>query len=89
MKLGKIWRHYRVRPGYWFAPKLFGWGGTPVTWQGWAVTALFVGLIALGVTQMPGTALRLAVAVPLILAFLWIVVTKTDRLGWHWGPDDR
>ncbi len=23
---------------YWFKPKRYGWGATPVTWQGWAVT---------------------------------------------------
>ena len=23
---------------YWFRPKRYGYGATPVTWQGWAVT---------------------------------------------------
>jgi hypothetical protein len=23
---------------YWFRPKRFGYGATPITWQGWAVT---------------------------------------------------
>ena len=23
---------------YWFKPKRYGYGATPVTWQGWAVT---------------------------------------------------
>ena len=23
----------------WFRPKTFGWGLTPITWQGWAYTA--------------------------------------------------
>lgn len=31
--------------GYWFKRKLYGWGWTPVTWQGWAVTLLFVGFV--------------------------------------------
>lgn len=26
----------------WFGPKRIGWGVRPQTWQGWAVTALFV-----------------------------------------------
>ncbi len=31
---------------YWFGPKTgFGWGLTPITWQGWAVTLLFIGAI--------------------------------------------
>ena len=44
LKQSREW--YRARPGYWFRPKLFGWGAVPVTWQGWAATLL---LIALGV----------------------------------------
>ena len=28
----------RVRPGYWFRPKRFGYGAVPATWQGWAAT---------------------------------------------------
>ena len=31
----------RVREGYWFAPKRYGYGAKPVTWQGWAVTLGF------------------------------------------------
>jgi hypothetical protein len=25
-------------PTYWFKPKRYGYGATPVTWQGWAFT---------------------------------------------------
>jgi membrane protein YdbS with pleckstrin-like domain len=25
-------------PRYWFRPKRFGYGATPTTWQGWALT---------------------------------------------------
>jgi hypothetical protein len=31
----------------WFGPKHgFGWGWTPITWEGWAVTAIFCVVIA-------------------------------------------
>jgi hypothetical protein len=26
----------------WFKRKIFGWGWTPVTWEGWAVIAMYV-----------------------------------------------
>ena len=29
----------------WFRPKTFGWGLTPITWQGWAYTGGWVGLL--------------------------------------------
>lgn len=30
----------------WFGRKRIGWGWSPRTWQGWAVTAGFVSLVA-------------------------------------------
>lgn len=34
--------------GYWFKRKMYGWGWTPATWQGWTVILLFlIALIAL------------------------------------------
>jgi hypothetical protein len=30
----------------WFRPKAIGWGLTPVSWQGWTYTALWVAAIA-------------------------------------------
>jgi hypothetical protein len=29
---------------YWFKPKRYGYGATPVTWQGWAVTRMALAL---------------------------------------------
>ncbi len=31
----------------WFAAKEYGWGWSPVSWQGWVITILFAGLYAL------------------------------------------
>lgn len=31
--------------GYWFKSKPFGWGWTPVTWQGWLIMVLYIALI--------------------------------------------
>jgi hypothetical protein len=90
VKLRRIKEHYRVRPGYWFAPKMFGLGATPVTWQGWLATLIFVAILFGAVLLMPRDVLKLAIAVPLVLAFMLLVWRKTDR-GWHWrwGPDEK
>ena len=29
----------------WFGPKRFGWGWTPITWEGWLVTVLFLAVV--------------------------------------------
>ncbi len=31
--------------GYWFKRKLYGWGWTPATREGWGILVLFAGLI--------------------------------------------
>lgn len=80
---------YRAQPGYWFRPKLFGWGAVPVTWQGWLAT---LGLIAVAI---PVAALIEArgviyagVLLPLIIAYVWLCWVKTDgEWKWRWGAD--
>ena len=38
-----------MRP--WFGPRRYGWGLTPVSWQGWVVTAAYVAAVfALAIT---------------------------------------
>ena len=34
-----------IRPGYWFKPKLFGFGATPATVAGWIATIAFTALL--------------------------------------------
>ena len=41
--LKEIIDYHKDNPqGYWFKRKLYGWGWTPVTWQGWLIIALYV-----------------------------------------------
>ena len=74
----------KVRPGYWFAPKAYGLGAVPATWQGWLATALFVlvaGIIA-NIAQYRSE-VWLWLLAPLTLAFIGLCWAKTDG-GWHW-----
>ncbi len=73
-----------VRPGFWFKPRAFGYGATPVTWQGWLVVTLFVLLTGLILRlAMPRHPLFLALLAPLTLALIWISWAKTDG-EWRW-----
>jgi LPXTG-motif cell wall-anchored protein len=78
---------------YWFKPKRYGYGATPATWQGWAVTLGTV-LAMVGVNAgLPSTGQHswtLAAVLgfdALALAFLFIVCRrKTEgELRWRWG----
>jgi len=80
--------HFRAREGYWFVPKGFGFGVTPVTWQGWAVMLGFPAALVATTRLMPAGVPRIIVYVALIAAFVVITANKTDGgLRWRWGND--
>jgi hypothetical protein len=82
---------------YWFRQKSIGYGATPNTWQGWAVTLVGVVLI-FGVVieslQITDQTQRFLFALPGIalvsLAMSVIAWLKTEG-GWRWrsGKDDN
>ena len=74
----------------WFAPKRYGYGATPVTWQGWALTFGFVALSVLLALALHNRPLQLiAIMVPLTVGFC-VICALTTRGGWRWrwGGDD-
>jgi hypothetical protein len=75
---------------YWFRQKRFGYGATPTTWQGWAVT--FVSVVLLIVIVFAGRHIAdpdtrmwvrsmgfIAVLIPTVV----ISYVKTEG-GWRW-----
>ena len=83
---------------YWFKRKLFGWGWTPVTWQGWLATALFVGLIVWNATRIDGvshsandTLINFIPQTILLVVILIAICYKTgEPPKWQWGiPDEE
>lgn len=82
---------YRVRPGYWYVPKLYGLGIVPVTVAGWALTFGYVGVMAAAIMWLPSDALRIAAGIPITLGFLMLTWHKTDGAWrWRWGlPAER
>jgi hypothetical protein len=80
--------HFRVDRGYWFAPKMFGFGATPVTWQGWLLAAGFVALIFADMRFVRSDAVRITLIVVLLVAFCLIAAMKTEGgWRWRWGPE--
>lgn len=83
--------------GYWFKRKLYGWGWTPVKWQGWAVIGVYVGLLVLlASTLEPKTTDKeasLMFVLPLIIltvALIRICYKKGESPRWQWGlPKDK
>ena len=75
----------------WFAPKRYGWGaGLPISWQGWLLSAVFVGLVFAATLLLPGRPLAfLAIVLPAAALFV-IISARTTRGGWRWrwGKED-
>jgi len=80
---------------YWFRPKRYGYGATPITWQGWALTLGAVGVfVAATLTVMRHTALDavfwLAVAVDFAAIFALVEISRRKTDGeWRWRWGDR
>ena len=75
---------------YWFKPREYGYGATPVTWEGWAVTVVTMFIVVLASMLAPvlgqgrsGGLKALAVDVLAITAFIMISRMKTDG-EWRW-----
>jgi hypothetical protein len=82
--------------GYWFKRKLYGWGWTPVKWQGWVtigVYVLSVFIFTLMVDQNSSTKeLTFTFLLPVVLlttTLIRICYKKGEKPKWQWGiPED-
>ena len=72
---------------YWFRARRRGWGwGLPATWQGWAVLAVFLVLLAAGALLLPTNAFVFFGYVGLVSGgFVAICWLKGEPPHWHWG----
>lgn len=76
----------------WFRAKTYGWGWTPVTWQGWIVTIIFAVLIGFSIARnSTGYTASQAIlgfspqVILLIAALLCICYKKGEKPSWRWG----
>ena len=78
---------------YWFKPKAYGFGGTPVTWQGWLLVLFHVAVVvgftvSLVVGRISGgRAIAGLSVVALVTTFaIWLSMMKTEgSWSWRWG----
>ena len=79
---------------YWFKPKRYGYGATPTTWQGWAVTlgtvaAMVAVSLFLRLTEPHYWALAALIAFDVLaLAFLVFVSRRKTEGAWRWRWGD-
>ncbi len=80
---------------YWFKRKLYGWGWTPVAWQGWVVITLYVTLtVLLSLMINENSSVQKIIytfVFPLLLLTLILIgiCYKTgEKPRWQWGRSE-
>lgn len=79
----------------WFKAKMWGWGWTPISWEGWVITILYV----IAILQYAWKADRWAhsgsdalinFALPFIVTTIFLLIicyARGERPRWRWGRD--
>ena len=78
---------------YWFKPKRYGYGATPTTWQGWALTlGIVAAMVAVSVylrlaeRHLWALALLVVFDVVALIALTNIARRRTEgEWRWRWG----
>lgn len=79
---------------YWFKPKRYGYGATPVTWEGWAATGIAIAIIMIASVMVsdpsrvtPAGWFIWAATIGLTVAVLWIISVRKTEGAWRWGNE--
>jgi hypothetical protein len=80
---------------YWFKRRRYGYGWTPVTWQGWLTVVVFLVVLLVAAIVLVGDAPRnsfstegaifLAIVVALTALVMVISLAKGPKPKWRWG----
>lgn len=70
----------------WFKRKLYGWGWTPCTWQGWLVLLVWIVLfVSLAYTMDHEWIKNLTFVFIMTAILLFICYKKGEKPRWQWG----
>jgi len=75
----------------WFLPKRYGVGVRwPISWQGWAITIAYVGLLGFGTLVLRRSWVGYFSMVVILTVAFAVIASRTTRGGWRWrwGTDD-
>ncbi|HEY3637467.1 MAG TPA: hypothetical protein VGK90_04890 [Rhizomicrobium sp.] len=56
----------------WFGPKRFGWGWTPVSWEGWFVTVLSMAVVIAAIIVFSASPMTVYISVATVAALIVI-----------------
>lgn len=80
----------------WFKNKKYGWGWSPASWQGWAITLAYVGLVFFFASTLddnsPPNELAFSFILPVIvltIAFIRLALRTGEPPKWQWGEKKK
>ena len=65
----------------WFGPKRIGWGWRPISWEGWAATAIFAAIVIAAGIVFHGSSTFIYVTVASVAALLVVCLFTGTRPG--------
>ena len=77
--------------------RLYGWGWVPVSWEGWLVVLVFIGILLLngvyfaskvspnGEPTNTNLAIFFGGIIISVIALFWICYKKGEKPRWNWG----
>ncbi len=79
----------------WFKNKTYGWGWTPITWQGWAIIAAYLIIVLTYAWLLEYTkasdfevTVNFLPRVFILTVILLIICYRTgEKPRWHWGKN--
>lgn len=70
----------------WFKRKLYGWGWTPVTREGWLVVAVWIVIFYFSIINMDHEWLKNTIFIFLLTGVLLLICYKKgEKPRWQWG----
>lgn len=87
--LKKYIKYFKDNPkNLWFKRKIFGWGWTPIKWQGWTVIIIFLLYLIKISNELTNTQnltkyiIQLSIGIILLITVAYI---KGETPKWQWG----
>lgn len=77
-----------MKKDIWFKRKLYGWGWTPCTWQGWMLTLIFILFLTYITIEFLVEGRWIEYSVLLIISIIllfYICYKKGEKPRWSWG----
>ncbi len=79
----------------WFVRKTYGWGWTPVSWEGWSTLLVYILLIVLlfrraDLSSHSGSDTLISFSLPFVLltvALIGVTYWRGEPARWQWGKE--